>query len=93
MHPNDFIPDVRDGLTRAERVILWQLYVLQKELGIEEGLPPGTLEPRGEGEAALLKGRIRKAAVPTVMLYGRVVEYVDMSQHRFQRLLQRLVGR
>ncbi len=29
--PRDFLPDVRDGLTRAERVILWQLSVLEKE--------------------------------------------------------------
>lgn len=27
------IPDVRDGLTRVERVILWQLDLLQKERG------------------------------------------------------------
>ncbi|MEM1416454.1 MAG: hypothetical protein AAGH15_16205 [Myxococcota bacterium] len=29
-HP-DWVPDVRDGLTRVERVILWQLSVLQEE--------------------------------------------------------------
>ena len=29
----DTIPDVRDGLTRVERVVLWQLYLLEKELG------------------------------------------------------------
>lgn len=28
---NDFVPDVRDGLTRAERVVLWQLSVLERE--------------------------------------------------------------
>jgi DNA gyrase/topoisomerase IV subunit A len=27
----DRLPDVRDGLTRLERVILWQLHVTQKE--------------------------------------------------------------
>ncbi len=27
----DRLPDVRDGLTRLERVILWQLSVLEKE--------------------------------------------------------------
>ena len=27
------IPDVRDGLTRVERVVLWQLSETQKELG------------------------------------------------------------
>jgi len=30
---DDHIPDVRDGLTRVERVVLWQLSVLEKELG------------------------------------------------------------
>jgi hypothetical protein len=29
----DFLPDVRDGLTRAERVVLWQLSVLERERG------------------------------------------------------------
>lgn len=29
----DRLPDVRDGLTRLERVILWQLSVLEKERG------------------------------------------------------------
>ncbi len=29
--PKDFIPDVRDGLTRRERVVLWQISVLEKE--------------------------------------------------------------
>ena len=27
----DRLPDVRDGLTRVERVILWQLSLLEKE--------------------------------------------------------------
>ena len=27
----DFVPDVRDGLTRAERVEIWQLSVLERE--------------------------------------------------------------
>ncbi|MBK8170641.1 MAG: hypothetical protein IPK60_09915 [Sandaracinaceae bacterium] len=32
--PTDpLIPDVRDGLTRVERIILWQLHELQKERG------------------------------------------------------------
>ena len=29
----DQIPDVRDGLTRVERIILWKLHELQKERG------------------------------------------------------------
>ncbi len=63
----DDIPDVRDGLTRKERVVLWQLQKLQEELG----------------------GR----NVPTAMLYGRVVEHVDMSVDELQAVLQRLIGR
>lgn len=62
----DHLPDARDGLTRAERVILWQLHELQKE--------------RGERN------------VPSAMLYGRVVEHVNLSVPRFQALLQRMVG-
>ncbi len=64
--PRDRIPDVRDGLTRAERIVLWQIDVLQKERG----------------------GR----NVPTAMLYGRVVEHVDMSVGELQRILQRMTG-
>lgn len=64
--PLDFIPDVRDGLTRRERVVLYVLHETQKELG----------------------GR----NVPTVMLYGRVVEYIDMSVEELQSILQRLIG-
>ncbi|MGF1469351.1 MAG: hypothetical protein ACFCGT_24800 [Sandaracinaceae bacterium] len=63
----DRLPDVRDGLTRLERVILWQLAETEAELG----------------------GR----SVPTAMLYGRVVEHVDVDVDEFQRTLARLVGR
>jgi len=62
--PYDNLPDVRDGLTRKERVVLWVLHQTQQEL-------------RGRN-------------VPTAMLYGRVVEYVDMSVDELQRILQRL---
>lgn len=31
-------------------------------------------------------------AVPTLMLYGRVTEYLDISQEEFQTLLTRVVG-
>lgn len=58
--------DARDGLTRLERVILWQLRETEKERGA-----PG---------------------VPTAMLYGRVIEHVDVSVEEFQRTLQRLIG-
>lgn len=60
------LPDARDGLTRLERVILWQLRETQQELGRE--------------------------SVPTALLYGRVVEHIDVSVDEFQRALQRLVG-
>lgn len=63
----DRIPDVRDGLTRVERVILHVLAQTQRELGDRN--------------------------VPTAMLYGRVVEYVDMSVDEFQGVLARMVGR
>lgn len=60
----DRLPDVRDGLTRRERIVLYCIHQLQKE--------------RGGGNA------------PTVMLYGRVLEYVDMSENELQMILQRL---
>lgn len=62
----DHIPDVRDGLTRVERVILVCLKQAEEEK----------------------RGRM----VSTAMLYGRVVEHVDISVPEFQRILQRLVG-
>lgn len=58
---------MRDGLTRAERLILVHLRNLQQELGRE--------------------------SVPTIMLYGRVSEHVDVPQDEFQSILRRLVGR
>lgn len=58
------VADVRDGLTRIERVVLWQLSILQEERGGRD--------------------------VPTAMLYGRVVEHVDLSVDELQRTLQRL---
>ena len=61
----DFLPDVRDGLSRKERVVLFCLEKLQSE--------------RGERN------------VPTAMLYGRVLEHVDMSIDELQLLLQKLV--
>lgn len=62
----DLLPDVRDGLSRLDRVILYQLHEAQEELG----------------------GR----NVPTALLYGRVVEHVDVSIEAFQAALQRLVS-
>jgi hypothetical protein len=60
------LPSARDGLTRLERVILWQLREAHAE--------------RGGG------------SVPTAMLYGRVVEYVNVTVETFQSTLSRLVG-
>lgn len=58
------IPDVRDGLTRTERIILYVLHKTQRELN----------------------GR----NVPTVMLYGRVVEHVNISEAELHVYLDRL---
>jgi hypothetical protein len=62
----DSLPDVRDGLTRIERVILYELHRAQAEF----------------------EGR----RVPTALLYGRVVEHVNISEADFQRVLARLAG-
>lgn len=67
MSGDDHLPDARDGLTRLERIILWQLREAQAE--------------RGGG------------SVPTAMLYGRVVEFVNVSVEEFQATLSRLVGK
>ncbi len=60
------LPDVRDGLNRKERIILYCLHEAQKEFGNRN--------------------------VPTVTLYGRVIEHMDISQEEFQTILSRLVG-
>ena len=64
--PRDVLPDVRDGLTRIERIVLVTLSDLQRELG--------------------------RRTVPTAMLYGRVLERVDISVDELQRVLQRMIG-
>jgi hypothetical protein len=64
--PRGYLPDVRDGLTHRERIVLQCLYDLQQER----------------------HGR----HVPTGMLYGTVVEHVDMSVEEMQSILVRLVG-
>jgi hypothetical protein len=65
--PEDVLPDVRDGLTRVERVVLETLRACQHELG--------------------------DRSVPTALLYGRVVERVDLSTDELMRVLRRLAGR
>lgn len=64
LHELDNLPDVRYGLTRKERIVLFCLDQLQKER---------------DGRNA-----------PSAMLYGRVVEYVNMSEQELQQILQRL---
>jgi hypothetical protein len=64
--PRAYLPDIRDGLTHRERIVLQCLYNLQQERG----------------------GR----NVPTGMLYGTVVEHVDMSVEEMQSILVRLIG-
>ena len=64
--PRDYLPNVKDGLTHRERIVLQCLYDLQQERG----------------------GR----NVPTGILYGTVVEHVDMSVEEMQSILVRLVG-
>ena len=58
------LPDVRDGLTRKQRVVLYVLDQARKELGRE--------------------------FVPTVMLYGRVIEHVNMSEAELYDILASL---
>ena len=62
----DDLPDVRDGLNKKERIILYCLKKTQEEF----------------------KGR----NVPTITLYGRVVEMIDIAQEEFQIILSRMTG-
>jgi hypothetical protein len=59
----DNLPDVRDGLSRKARIVLYLIDQIQTERG----------------------GR----NVPTVMLYGRVLELMEMSMDELQAILQR----
>jgi hypothetical protein len=69
----DTLPDVRDGLTRLERVILSELARAQREL-------------QSEGDSGA-------SDVSSALLYGRVVEQLNVSPREFQRALTRLVRR
>ncbi|MBT6273097.1 MAG: hypothetical protein HOI95_03080 [Chromatiales bacterium] len=64
LEPEDVVPDVRDGLNRLQRIVLYELHRTQKELGRE--------------------------FVPTVMLYGRVVEHVPITETQLQAVLESL---
>lgn len=61
---HDVLPDVRDGLTRVERVVLTTLAACQAELN----------------------GR----QVSTAMLFGRVLEQVDLTEAELHAVLARL---
>ena len=63
----DVIPDVRDGLTRLQRLVLYELSKAQRELG--------------------------RDFVPTVLLYGRVVEHVPITERQLQDVLVELGAR
>ena len=65
--PRDALPDVRDGLTRVERIVLVTLQALQAERNDQN--------------------------VPTTLLYGRVVEKIDLSVAELQAVLARLTGK
>ena len=67
MSVRDELPDVRDGLTRKERVVLWVLATTQAERGDRN--------------------------VPLPMLYGRVLEHVDLSVAELQEIVARLGAR
>ena len=63
--PRDDLPDVRDGLTHRERIVLQGLKELQQERG--------------------------RRHVPMGMLYGTVVEHVNISVEEMQSILVRLI--
>ena len=62
----DLLPDVRVGLNRKERLVLYCLMQTQNEF--------------------------KDRNVPTITLYGRVLEHIDMSQAEFQHILSKMVG-
>lgn len=64
---DDALPDVRDGLTRVERVVLYVMNEARAEFG--------------------------ERHIPVALIYGRVVEHIDISVAELQRVLVRLSGR
>ena len=80
----DRLPDVRDGLTRIERAVL----VCLKRLHEEQAASAARRARAGMHVDAATEPR----HVSTAMLYGRVVEMVDVSVDEFQATLQRLIG-
>ena len=68
-HRLDGVPDVRDGLTRTERIVL----VVLQRLSAERAATGS-----------------RGASVPTAMLYGAVLEHVDIGEEELTAILVRL---
>ena len=66
MNYHDNLPDVGDGLTRKERIVLFCLNQAQQERGVRN--------------------------VPTAMLYGRVSEYINISEEELVQILQRIMS-
>ena len=64
--PFDLLPDVRDGLNRKERSVLYCLMQTQKEFNDRN--------------------------VPTITLYGRVLEHIDLDHTEFQHILTKMTG-
>jgi len=65
----DGLPDARDGLTRLERIILWQLREAQRELG-RESVP-----------TALLYGRVVEHIPVSVEEFQRVLQRLIGSRY------------
>ena len=66
MNTSDDLPDICDGLTRNERIVLDCLNEIKRQRGDRN--------------------------IPTSMLYGRVLEKIDISVEDMQSILQRLSG-
>lgn len=62
MGPYDDLPDVRDGLTRLERVVLYTLHEAQKEF------------PSGRVPTATLYGRVCERIPVSVEEFQRVLQ-------------------
>jgi len=62
----DVLPDVRDGLSKVERAVLYVMHEARAEFGDRH--------------------------IPTALIYGRVLEHVDISPDELQQVLARLSG-
>jgi hypothetical protein len=77
------LPDIRDGLTRKERIVLHVLHTIQRE---REGQQSESSEHRSAGAAG-------DRNVPTPLLWGRVCEYFYISPDELSEMLARLGAR